>query len=180
MSRLAQFRETQVINPGLGIAPIIIAAAISSSVSVVTRLISSWKDNQRDKVATTNIVNEVEPYLQHNLEAYFEGNRSTADQQQALANFDGLWSQVVQACNNPAFGDPGRRCISERQRGGKWDWFSYYRDPITNDPEVKQVNAIASTLFGGNATSETLGSGYALGAGLALVGLGIFMLMRQE
>jgi hypothetical protein len=57
-------------------------------------------------------------------------------QQEALANFDQIWSALVQECSNPALGSAGQRCISERQPGGKYDFTSYYRTPIANDTNI--------------------------------------------
>lgn len=88
-------------------------------------------------IAATQVVDQVEPALKQNVLGYLEGPRTMADQRHALAAFDYAWSEVVRACSNPALGDAGRRCISERDRGGRpsWgaNWFELYRDPIAND-----------------------------------------------
>jgi hypothetical protein len=71
--------------------------------------------------------------------------KTPATQAQALANFDNVWGQVVQACGNPQYGSAGQRCISDRQQGACtirdakaqcWNWFIGYRDPIANDATV--------------------------------------------
>ena len=90
----------------------------------------------RQKVATTLIVDKVEPLLKQNLDGYMSGPRNTSSQQQALANFDAGWTYVVDNCMIPEMGDPGQRCVQERQAGGQWDWFARYRDPIANDTQV--------------------------------------------
>lgn len=87
----------------------------------------------RQKVMATQIVDEVEPYMASNRDAYLSGPRNASAQAQALANFDSMWADVVRACSDPQLGSAGGRCISDRQPGGKWDWFGYYRDPIAND-----------------------------------------------
>jgi hypothetical protein len=92
----------------------------------------------KQKVATTKIVDAVEPHLQDNLRGYLEGPRTRTSQAQALENFKAGWQYVVERCGIPEMGDPGQRCISDRQHGGKWDWWSYYYDPIANDPRVKE------------------------------------------
>jgi hypothetical protein len=100
----------------------------------------------RQKVATTEIVNAVEPELVKNLEGYLSGPRTVSSQAQALANFDAGWSYVMDSCNIPEMGDPGQRCTDDRQSGACvwrdaqgecWNWFKGYRDPIANDPQVK-------------------------------------------
>lgn len=96
-------------------------------------------------IAATKVVNTVEPYLQQNLKAYQAGGHTKSEQATALKVFDAAWADAVQGCSNPALGSAGQRCISERQAGGSapWcptktgcDWFSLYRDPIANDPNV--------------------------------------------
>lgn len=90
----------------------------------------------KQKVATTQVVDAVEPHLRDNLDGYFSGPRTVSSQRQALANFDAGWQYVLENCGQTVMGEPGRRCIDERQPGGRWDWFALYRDPIANDPEV--------------------------------------------
>jgi hypothetical protein len=88
------------------------------------------------KVATTQIVDEVEPLLQQSLAGYLAGPRTQSSQAQALANFDAGWQFVVDNCGIPDMGEPGKWCVNDRKRGGKWDWFARYRDPIANDTAV--------------------------------------------
>lgn len=94
-------------------------------------------------VAATSIVDQIEPYLRQNKDLYLGGPRTLDSQQTALAVFDSTWQSVLAGCGNADLGDAGKRCISDRQRGGKWDWFSYYRDPIANDTTVN-ANALGS------------------------------------
>lgn len=106
-------------------------------------------------------------YWKPNLAAYMAlPVRNKAAQDAALAVFDYGWSMILQGCGDPALGDAGRRCISERDRGGIYDGFAVYRDPIANDPLVipNPVPAVAgvadtlSTFLGGgsNATGAVL------------------------
>lgn len=92
-------------------------------------------------IEATQIVNQVEPYLKQNRDTFLAGPYTLSTQQAALALFDDTWNKVLVACGNPSLGDAGRRCISERERGGSapWcptgtgcDWFILYRDPIAN------------------------------------------------
>jgi hypothetical protein len=51
----------------------------------------------------------------------------------AINNFNQIWAQVVKGCSQvPPPG--GTQCISDRQAGGKWDWTSYYLQPIQAIP----------------------------------------------
>jgi len=72
--------------------------------------------------------------------------RTEASRLAALGLIDDVIAQLQRMCGNPALGDAGRRCISERiVRGGSapWcptgtgcDWFTVHRDPIANDTGV--------------------------------------------
>ena len=100
----------------------------------------------KQKIATTEIVDKVEPLMVQNLEGYLSGPRTRSSQSQALANFDAGWQFVVDSCNIPEMGEPGQRCTSDRESGACvwrdssgecWNWFKGYRDPIANDPGVQ-------------------------------------------
>jgi hypothetical protein len=132
-------------------------------------------------IITANDANKIEPYLQANLKGYFDGPRTVASQQAALANFDYFWSYLQQACGNPQLGNAGKRCITDRQAGACvwrqtvssdipgavqpgecWNWFSGYRDPIANDPDVKQSISLDS-LIGGGSVHDAFGAALASG-----------------
>lgn len=131
---------------------------IGAAVLGVTLMLNSIAKRNAQKSLATRIVNEVEPQLDTNVRAYFEGPRTQSSQQQAIANFWQGWSLVEQGCSDPQLGSAGRRCISERERGGvaPWcptgtgcDWFTLYLDPIEQDAAVSDsllANA-ASELF---------------------------------
>jgi hypothetical protein len=115
------------------------AIPIAGAVIGVGVLIYSFLHNSvglQQDADTTAEVNKAAVLMQQNLDAWNASTKSYSTQTAAEANFDSLWSQVLVFCGNPAEGSPGQRCISERQRGGKYDFFSYYRDPIANDPDA--------------------------------------------
>jgi hypothetical protein len=117
-----------------------VGLAISGGLMAATYLIGRWRKNQQQKVASTQVVNEAEPYLQQNLAAYLASSRTTSEQQQALQNFYTIWNQVVARCNEVG-GSAGERCIEDRQEGsnppwGGENWFERYLDPIRQDPNV--------------------------------------------
>lgn len=132
---------------GMGLVPILAATAaggppgwvIGAVMTGVTTLIGLFANRKRgqQKIATTQIVNEAEPLLQQNLAAWQGSEHYESQQLQGLANFDSVWQAVVQQCSDPAFGPPGQWCTDDRKRGGKFDWFARYRDPIANDPDVQ-------------------------------------------
>lgn len=145
----------------------IIGVAIAGVTLVVGMWLSNIAKHNTEKTAATKIVNEAEPYLKQNVDAFLGmSNPTQADKDQALTNFDGIWAQVVQACGNASLEDAGVRCISERSAGGKWDWVSYYRTPIVNRAVSANVFD-TSGLFSSSSGSNNL----LLYAGLGLVAL---------
>jgi hypothetical protein len=114
---------------------------ISAGISVGIMAFTAWLNRRgpQQKVASTSIVNELEPVLKENLDAYLAGPRTKSAQALHLAQFDMAWSYLKsqEGCGNPELGKPGQNCIADRSRGGQWDWASYYRDPIANDPDVQ-------------------------------------------
>jgi hypothetical protein len=155
----------------------IIGVAIAGVTLALGALFS--RKGPKQKVATTEIVNKVEPLLKQNLAGYMAGPRTASSQAQALANFDAGWQYVVDNCAIPQMGNPGKLCVSERQPGGKWDWYSYYRDPIANDTQVKpdpvidQAGNLIDSLTGGifKSSGSGGGTGWLMLAGLAVVGV---------
>lgn len=119
---------------GASIAVPIIGAAIAG-VSVAIGLFLNRK-KPKQKIATSQMADEVERYMRDNVDAWQKSNKTASEQAIALQNFDVLWGQLYEYCSNESLGSPGRNCINERKPGGKWDWFARYRDVIKNDPDV--------------------------------------------
>ena len=117
-------------------AAIPIVGPIIAGVTIALSMYFNRK-GPKQKQATTAIVNKVEPELKKNVDAYLAlPVHYVSAQQQALNNFDAGWAYVQDQCNIPEMGNPGIACTADRGRGGRWDWFSYYRDPIANDTSV--------------------------------------------
>jgi hypothetical protein len=93
---------------------------------------------QENRASAT--VNQAAAYLAQNLAAWNSSNKSFGNQAAALKNFDDAWNNILQICSDPQMGDPGKRCISERQRGGIYDLFTPFRDPIANDPQAGAID----------------------------------------
>jgi hypothetical protein len=136
----------------------------------------------KQKIATTQMVEKLANaqgtgMMQQNLQGYMDGPHTKSSQAQALANYDAMWAWLVENCGDPAEGDPGKRCISERQRGGIYDMAAGNRDPIANDPNVKPdpilgatgelIDSVTGQLF--NTSSG--GTGYLILAALLLAGV---------
>lgn len=138
----------------IGLAPALAIPIIGAAIAGVTALIGIFmaKNAQyhAQETATTQIVDQAEKLLQQNLAAWNASNKTQSEQRQAMQNFADVWAQVVKACDQQAYGDPGQRCIHDRERGGQWPWPVYYLDPIANDPNVQPdpspVNAVLSSL----------------------------------
>ena len=147
-----------LLTLGTTIAPFIPFVGPVLALGAVIFSIFHNSKSAQEKVQTTQVVNQIEPYMKQNVAAWQASDKSCSNQQAALANFDTLWQQVVTQCGQVG-DDPGKNCVSDRTRGGKWDWYSYYRDPIANDSCSNVTNAAsvvngASDLVGviGNAT----------------------------
>jgi len=160
------------------LAPASLAGPIGLAVAgaVVGLMALFNRKGGRQKIAATEIVKRLEPLLKDNRDGYLSGPRTAASQEVALANYDAAWQWLrsEQNCGNPKLGDPGRRCISERARGGRWRWPARYRDPIANDDAAGGSVADA----GGQIAAELeqlsaqtgISPGAMLGGGLLLIG----------
>jgi hypothetical protein len=142
----------------------------------------------KQKTATTQFAEETIKALQDNLAAYMAGPRTRSSQAQALANFDAGWAFLTSqdACGNPEMGDPGLRCIFERQPVGtctmaqadaaheplsdcgKYSMARDLRDPIANDPNVKADPILDGA---GNLIDSLTGGIFSSGAGSGNTGL---------
>ena len=131
-------------------------------------------------IVSTNFANQANAALQQNIAAYFAlpVPRPKSSQTAAVANFDMLWNwlQQPQQCGNPALGDAGKRCISDRQAGACtwhqaantvppwgtppagacWNWFNGYRDPIANDTNVYDDSSEVLQVINGTLTATPI------------------------
>lgn len=167
----------------IGIAIAGIAAAIGSILSAV----GVGTGCGQPCIQATNIVNQIEPILQQNLDAYEKG---TISQSQAQAYFNQLWQYVQQSCSVIP-GAAGINCVSDRQDGAcKWkqtgnpqypgqpnmgdcfNWFNAYYYPLENPA----VNVTSGSLISSGNTTEgsSVGPTYGemlMAGGLVAVGL---------
>ena len=96
---------------------------------------------------------------------------SSSDQQEYVADFNQLWSQLTTACTQVG-GQGGSQCIADRQRGGKYDAFSSILDPITATPVCGSVNDPNSSSIASSASGSSIDSSSLLlfaGIGIALL-----------
>jgi hypothetical protein len=108
-------------------------------------------------IEASDIDNYAECVMHANIDTYMAIGppRYQSQQTAALAVFDSAWSYIVQGCTQVG-GTPGQNCISERQRGGKYDYFAASRDPIANDPCVVPDPTVAATVT--SATTAAVSS----------------------
>lgn len=163
------------VNIGGGMASAALIAAKVSWAPVVGPVVAGvalalalifGRKGPKQKVATTKMVESVEPLLEENREGYLNGPRTAESQAAALKNFDDAWNWLTsqEACGSETMGNPGKACISDRARGGKFDWFRSYRDPIADAAPTQNVPLLGSD----NRIQALL-----LPAGLALVALAL-------
>ena len=182
-----------------------IGAAIGAAIAGVTMAIEALINTGCGQtcVATSSWANQAAQLLGQNIAAYFALPlpRPVAAQQQALSNFDSVWSQLVNLCSQPGLGTAGKNCIADRQEGAChytaappqypgepaagacWNWFNAYRDPIANDTNVTSSamptgsTSIAPTNTGSILAAASGGGGSALLIGGLLLGFLLVMLL---
>lgn len=114
-------------------APIVAAVGgLIAAASAVAGALHIGEGCGQTCIDATRIVNQAEPVLEQNVAEFQSG---TIDKQTALNNFNQVWLAIQQSCGAIP-GAAGINCVGDRQRGGKWDWFSYYYDPIANAPDT--------------------------------------------
>jgi len=98
-------------------------------------------------VVSSNYANQAELLLKQNLGTYqaLSAPRCIQAQSAAEQNFTTVWGDLEQQCSNPNLGDAGYRCIADRARGGKFDWFVRYYDPIAQDTAVTDCAAASAS-----------------------------------
>ena len=154
-----------------------VGLAIDAGIAAVSLAINAIMNSGCGQtcIVSTQFANQAENLMKQNIAAYFAipAPRPYEDQQAALGNFDGFWTwlQAPGQCGNPQLGSAGQRCITDREAGAcKWtvttpnpwpgqpgpgqcfNWFSGYRDPIANDPNVAppvSASSVASALTSG-------------------------------
>lgn len=84
-------------------------------------------------VPATQIVDAYEPVFRENLAVFQQGQIT---RREGLGNFDTLWQAMVNDLSQIPDPNVVRRSVGDRDRGGKFDWFRLYRDPIEQGQET--------------------------------------------
>lgn len=158
-----------------------LGAAIGGAIGGVLTLINTLFQPNYNKIAATNDVNEVEPYLQENLANWLSlspAQKTVSVQQAAIITAQGWIAKMQQLCQQVP-GSAGQNCISQRVPGGCgfhvaqpygwingsfvpsgpndpngsycWDW-GYYVDSISQDPNVIPDPGLTSTQVAASGT----------------------------
>lgn len=127
---------------GLG-NPAVIAYVAVTAVQSAISFFRSRKGGQQ-RLTTTAYANEAERLLQANLAAFL-AQPSSETRAVALNNFESVWQDLSSRCGDVQMGKPGQACIHDRERGGQFDWFAAYRDPIEN-AQVSSSSSLAAAL----------------------------------
>lgn len=173
------------VGSGIAIAAIantsLAVPIIGAAIAGVTLAIGLWLNRKgpKQKVATTKIVEEALQFFQQNLDAWNSSSKSSAEQQQAIANYQNIYNAWVNACASDEMGEPGHRCIEERLAPGTTvnvngktyvgngrfgDVPTVFLAPILNDPNVGQGEL-------GNSISNLFSAGSGSASGGLLIGL---------
>jgi hypothetical protein len=145
--RLGSAQTTSEIYTGIetGAAFIPVVGPFIADAAAIAQSFGIGKGCGPTCTSSTQVVNQAEPIMKQNLaaaqaQAQANGGWLTPDEMaSAVNNFNAIWAQVVKGCGQiPPPG--GTQCISDRQPGGKYDWTSYYLQPIQAIP----VNAAPS------------------------------------
>jgi hypothetical protein len=142
-----------------GVGPLAAAAAsIATSLAVIIENLTGCGSTCTQ---ATQYANQASAALDQVRATYFATpNRTVSFQQSTLAQIQQVFNALQQACSNPALGNAGKACISQRLVRGSsapWcntpdhtgcDWVTYYYDDIANDPNVSPdpVSAVSSVL----------------------------------
>lgn len=154
--------------------------AIIAAVGALTGLIGGMFKPDLTKIEASHIVDQIEAQslkpMISSWRSLTPAQKTVSMQDTYLQIFDKAWAAVVQGCSNPALQAAGQACTTDRQQGAcHWtltggtpgqppnncgNWFTWYRDPIANDPDVhadpapESITDTVSSWFGGGTASS--------------------------
>jgi hypothetical protein len=142
-----------------------VGAIIGAGIGLVATLVNTLFQPNYNKIAASNDVNSIEPYLKQNLSTWLSlpnSQKFASVQAAAVATAQGWIAKMEQLCGQVS-GSAGQNCISQRAPGGCgfhvaqpygwingqfvqsgpndptgticWDW-GYYVNSIAQDPNV--------------------------------------------
>lgn len=130
-------------------APFVLTAA-----SLIGPIASMFKGCGVTCTQATTIANNAEAAAESLLQRWnSEPVKYRSIQQAYLAAQQDVWNYISGSCQKIG-GQGGQQCIADRQRGGKYDFFIHYVDPVANetdivpDPVVPGVEGVLSSVTG--------------------------------
>ncbi len=139
------------------------AAPFVAAAGAITSFVSSFLSPNLPKEVASAKVEEIDfDYLRPNLDAWnaLPGYQRTSDVQHAAMNvFKQGWQALTQFCSVLSLGSAGVNCIKDRQRGGKYDWWKLFYDPIALDPHVAEADSLAAEAVLENAVTPPADGG---------------------
>lgn len=164
-------------TPSVHIGDIPVGSLIGGGVSLAEFGLGSWIQSARlrggQKIAATEIVNNLERKLQKNLKEYMAlpTPRPQTVQLAVIKFFDDAmdWLSSPDGCGNMQLGSAGQRCIEERycETAGegqcRWPWVTWYRTPVAEDKDTYDDQAAAAMAAAG--AGAVAGAGAGAGAG---------------
>lgn len=147
-------------------APFVLTAA-----SLIGPIASMFKGCGSTCTQATTIANNAEAAAEALLQQYnAQPVKYRSIQQAYLAAQSDVWKYISGSCAKIG-GQGGSQCIADRQRGGKYDFFIHYVDPIANATNIVE-DPVAP-----NAITSLFSSGGGLPMPLILGGAGVLALL---
>jgi len=146
-----------------------IGAAAAGLIAVGSLVANMFHGCGQTCIIASQAADKLVAIAKQNLDAYMSAPvHYKSLQLAALNNFDTLKNALQTACGDPALGDAGVRCISERLVKGNpapWcptrtgcDWITTLRDPIANDPNVvPDPSTVSQVADAGSSVLSSLG-----------------------
>ena len=143
---------------GKGASPFLaIAGAVTELLGSIFSAVGVGTGCGQTCIVASDYANKAELQMKQNLAAWqalAPEQKTKTIQSLAVQNYDQLWDGLVRACSDPQLGTAGKRCVSDRDRNGKYPWAVYYRDPIA---QTAVIDDTVPGLFSGIAAPASAG-----------------------
>ncbi len=166
-----------------GVTPI--SGGVSAMTSIFSGVSSAIASNDARNLVEDLVVaklNAVELAMLLTRDQYLSGPATAEAQQAALSEIDAgiAWLNGPELGKNVSLrGEWRRGALADRNRGGKYDWYAAYRDPIADDPRRQS--------FTGQITGQLEGAAQVIGLkgsqlvfALSAVGIGLWLVLRSK
>lgn len=155
----------------------LIPIAIGGAVTAL-KLVTSWiSGNDQYNILEDAVVaklNAWEAHLEAVKNAYLAGPATVEAKASAVAEFEAgiAWLSGPECARNGSLKTWWRRgAIEDRDRGGQYDWYARFLDPIVNDPRLQGLSGVGADIFGGAGAAVGVSWEWAALGFAALLGL---------